>query len=110
MSRTRFLAFWMIVFGLLLTLLGGVAFAAGSGINFETSLGAIPQTICNGARFLRGPVGGALVVGMLVWGILRWTAGNRGGIGLMVTAVVAGLVLVALPTMVSIFQLQNCTI
>ena len=110
MASTRSFVLRFLVVSSLLTLLGGVAFAAGAGINFETSLGAIPQTICNGARFLRGPVGGALVVGMLVWGILRWTAGNRGGIGLMVTAVVSGLVLVALPTMVSIFQVQNCQI
>ena len=110
MFTTRFMALRTVGFSLLLLLLGGVAFAAGGSINFETALGAIPQSICNAARFLRGPVGGAIVIATLVWGVVRWSTGNRGGVGLIVTAVVAGLVLVALPTMVSIFQVANCAI
>ena len=110
MSRTRLLAFRTVGSSLLLLLLSGVAFAAGGGIDFEGALGAIPETLCNGARFLRGPVGAVLAVGAIIWGVVRWQLGNRGGVALVVGGAVGGLVLVAIPTMVAIFQLQNCTL
>jgi len=109
-SRTGLLAFWRVGSGFLLLLLSGVAFAAGAGINFDQSLGAIPATICNGARFLRGPVGAVLAVGAIIWGVVRWQLGNRGGVALVVGGAVGGLVLVAIPTMVTIFQIQNCAL
>lgn len=109
MSRTRFVTVWAVVTSMLL-LLSGVAFAAGAGINFETTLGAIPATICNGARFLRGPIGGLLAVGAIIWGVVRAQLGQRGGIGLIVGGAVGGLVLVAIPTIVTIFQIQNCAL
>lgn len=108
MSRTRLLALRTVGASLLLLLMGGVAFAGG--IDFEGALGAIPESICNGARFLRGPVGGILAVGAIIWGVVRAQLGQRGGIGLIVGGAVGGLILVAIPTMVAIFQIQNCAL
>lgn len=106
MSKTRLWAVRTLGASVLLLLMNGVAFAAGAGIDFEGSLGAIPESICNGARFLRGPVGGALAIGAIIWGVIRAQLGQRGGVGLIVGGIVGGLVLVALPTMVAIFQVQ----
>lgn len=72
-------------------------------IDFEGSLGAIPETICNAATFLAGPVGFAVVAVIFFIGLIRMLAGNRGGLGFILTAFVIGIVLVAAPQLIGTF-------
>lgn len=109
MLKVRFLAFQMSVYALVF--LQSVVFAdAGEGIDFGTNLGAIPDSLCNAAEFLRGPVGGIIALGTIIWGVVQWQTGGRGGIALIVSGVVGGLVLVALPTMLAVLQVTDCTL
>ena len=82
--------------------------AAGAGINFDTVLVAIPNTICNAGNFLRGPVGFAIVGLVFIIGIVRFLGGNRGGLGLVITSMIGGLVLVAAPQILAIFTQDGC--
>lgn len=87
-----------------------LAFAGGGGVDFDGILGSIPETICNAANFLAGPIGAAVVVVVFVIGLIRMAAGNRGGLGLIITAFVIGLVLVAAPQIVGIFTGGDCAL
>lgn len=110
-SRRRFTQSLIRPLALLVTqALVSVAFAGGGGVDFEGILGSIPETICNAANFLAGPVGAAIVVVVFVIGLIRMAAGNRGGLGLIITAFVIGLVLVAAPQIVALFTGGDCAL
>lgn len=97
--RTNTVAYALFTAALLMLLqLGGA-----QGIDFTDILGAIPETICNAGDFLRGPVGFGIVALIFFIGIVRFLAGNRGGLGLIITSMVGGLVLIAAPQILAIF-------
>lgn len=81
---------------------------ARAAIDFEGVLGAIPESICNAALFLQGPVGFAVVAVIFIIGLIRILAGNRGGLGFVITAFVIGLVLIAAPEILAIFTEDGC--
>lgn len=81
---------------------------AQDSIDFENTLGAIPESICNAALFLQGPVGFAVVAVIFVIGLIRILAGNRGGLGFIITAFVIGLVLIAAPEILAVFTEDGC--
>ena len=90
---------------LMLLQVGGAA-----GIDFAGILQAIPDSICNAGNFLRGPVGFGIVFLVFIIGIVRFLAGNRGGLGLIITSIVGGLVLIAAPEILTIFTADGCAI
>lgn len=81
---------------------------AQDSIDFENTLGAIPESICNAALFLQGPVGFAVVAVIFVIGLIRILAGNRGGLGFIITAFAIGLVLIAAPEILAVFTEDGC--
>ncbi len=81
---------------------------AQDSIDFENTLGAIPDSICNAALFLQGPVGFAVVAVIFFIGLIRMLAGNRGGLGFIITAFVIGLVLLAAPEILAVFTEDGC--
>lgn len=81
---------------------------AQDSIDFENTLGAIPESICNAALFLQGPVGFAVVAIVFFIGLIRILAGNRGGLGFIITAFVIGLVLLAAPEILAVFTEDGC--
>jgi TRAP-type C4-dicarboxylate transport system permease small subunit len=81
---------------------------AQDAIDFENTLGAIPESICNAALFLQGPVGFAVVAIIFFIGLIRILAGNRGGLGFIITAFVVGLVLLAAPEILAVFTEDGC--
>lgn len=81
---------------------------AQDSIDFENTLGAIPESICNAALFLQGPVGFAVVAIVFFIGLIRILAGNRGGLGFIITAFVVGLVLLAAPEILAVFTEDGC--
>lgn len=81
---------------------------AQESIDFENTLGAIPESICNAALFLQGPVGFAVVAIIFIIGLIRILAGNRGGLGFIITAFVIGLVLLAAPEILAVFTEDGC--
>ena len=112
MAKTRWIVVGMV--------LGHVALAqepeqggeggATQGIDIQTPLQGIPDTLCNGANFLYGPIGGAVVLIFLVWGFIQWKSNASGqGVGKMVYSIAGGFLLVALPTLVSGFGF-DCTL
>lgn len=104
--RTSTFAYALFTAALLMLLqLGGA-----QGIDFAGILGAIPDTICNAGNFLRGPIGFGIVALIFFIGIIRFLAGNRGGLGLIITAMVGGLVLIAAPQILTIFTADGCAI
>lgn len=82
--------------------------ALAGSIDFDGALGAVPESICNAAVFLQGPVGFAVVAVVFIIGGLRILAGNRGGIGLIITSVVIGLVFIAAPEILAVFTQDGC--
>jgi len=81
---------------------------ARAAIDFEGILGAIPESICNAALFLQGPVGFAIVAVVFIIGLLRILGGNRGGLGFVITAFVIGLILIAAPEILGVFTEDGC--
>ena len=82
--------------------------AAAGAIDFDGALGAVPESLCNLAAFLQGPVGFAVVALIFFIGGIRVATGNRGGIGLIVTAFVVGLVFIAAPEILAVFTQDGC--
>lgn len=97
---------WRLWLSLLAFLLSSQVVA--QGVNFDGVLGDIPATICNAATFLAGPVGFAIVAVVFIIGLIRILAGNRGGLGFVITAFVIGLVLVAAPEILGTFTGTSC--
>ena len=95
---------WLAVFAFYLWTLS----YAQDSIDFENTLGAIPESICNAALFLQGPVGFAVVAVIFFIGLIRMLAGNRGGLGFIITAFVIGLVLLAAPEILAVFTEDGC--
>lgn len=85
-------------------------FGTAGGIDFAGILQAIPDSICNAGNFLRGPIGFGIVTLIFFIGIIRFLAGNRGGLGLVITAFVGGLVLIAAPQILAVFTADGCAI
>lgn len=98
----RTLRFWSAALAVL------APFAAAGAIDFDGALGAVPESLCNLAAFLQGPVGFAVVALIFFIGGIRVATGNRGGIGLIVTAFVVGLVFIAAPEILAVFTQDGC--
>lgn len=98
----RTLLFWSAALAVL------APFAAAGAIDFDGALGAVPESLCNLAAFLQGPVGFAVVALIFFIGGIRVATGNRGGIGLIVTAFVVGLVFIAAPEILAVFTQDGC--
>ena len=101
----RALLFWSAALAVLAVL---APFAAAGAIDFDGALGAVPESLCNLAAFLQGPVGFAVVALIFFIGGIRVATGNRGGIGLIVTAFVVGLVFIAAPEILAVFTQDGC--
>ena len=84
------------------------AYAGGGGIDFDGVLGDIPDTICNLAEFLAGPVGFGVAAVIFVWGVVRWFAGQHGGMAMAIGGFVGGLILVAAPDIIGSFTDGGC--
>lgn len=93
-----------------LALFIGLAAAGGEAIEFTENLGGLSETICNLANFIYGPIGWAVVLVILIWGVIRWISGMSGGVGMVIGAVVGAFVLLALPAMMEAVTFGECAI
>ena len=99
---------WFKAWSVALTIALWTMSRAQGSIDFENTLGAIPESICNAAMFLQGPVGFAVVAVIFIIGLIRILAGNRGGLGFIITAFAIGLILIAAPEILSVFTQDGC--
>lgn len=98
----RTLLFWSAVLAVL------TPFAEAGAIDFEGALGAVPESLCNAAAFLQGPVGFSVVTIVFLIGGLFFLGGRSGGLGLIITAFVIGLVFIAAPEILAVFTQDGC--
>lgn len=72
--------------------------AGANAIDFATEFDSVSTSICNLFDFLSGPIALAICGIMVVIGLIRMGTGNRGGMGIAITALVVGIVLLSLDT------------